>query len=200
MSTTHPPTPTVRGRRSLPLVVLVCGLLHSALVWADNSIDAVAVSRGTAGRTVIKMTLKEPIAAAPAGFSISNPPRIALDFPNTGNGTGKAVQEVGDAVLRSLNIVQAGTRTRVVLNLVKTQNFETQLSGRDLFITLFDQPTGDQAGAATVSHFSEAKGAEPGALSLRTSISAAGSAARGASSSSSRARTRESTYASKASS
>lgn len=167
MSTTHPPTPTVRGRRSLPLVVLVCGLLHSALVWADNSIDAVAVSRGTAGRTVIKMTLKEPIAAAPAGFSISNPPRIALDFPNTGNGTGKAVQEVGDAVLRSLNIVQAGTRTRVVLNLVKTQNFETQLSGRDLFITLFDQPTGDQAGAATVSHFSEAKGAEPGALSLK---------------------------------
>ncbi|MBK9605838.1 MAG: type IV pilus secretin PilQ [Betaproteobacteria bacterium] len=167
MSATHPPTPSVRGRRSLPLVVLVCGLLHSALTWADNSIDAVAVSRGTAGRTVIKMTLKEPMAAAPAGFSISNPPRIALDFPNTGNSTGKAVQEVGDAVLRSLNIVQAGTRTRVVLNLVKTQNFETQLSGRDLFITLFDQPTGDQAGTATVSHFSEAKGAEPGALSLK---------------------------------
>ena len=167
MSITHPPTPSVRGRRSLPLVVLVCGLLHSALTWADNSIDAVAVSRGTAGRTVIKMTLKEPMAAAPAGFSISNPPRIALDFPNTGNSTGKAVQEVGDAVLRSLNIVQAGTRTRVVLNLVKTQNFETQLSGRDLFITLFDQPTGDQAGTATVSHFSEAKGAEPGALSLK---------------------------------
>ncbi|MBK7469989.1 MAG: type IV pilus secretin PilQ [Betaproteobacteria bacterium] len=163
----HPPIPSVRGRRSLPLVVLVCGLLHSALTWADNSIDAVAVSRGTAGRTVIKMTLKEPMAAAPAGFSISNPPRIALDFPNTGNSTGKAVQEVGDAVLRSLNIVQAGTRTRVVLNLVKTQNFETQLSGRDLFITLFDQPTGDQAGTATVSHFSEAKGAEPGALSLK---------------------------------
>jgi type IV pilus assembly protein PilQ len=59
---------------------------------------------------VIKMTMKEPMAAAPAGFSISNPPRIALDFPATANATGKAVQEVGDAVLRSLNIVQAGTR------------------------------------------------------------------------------------------
>ena len=167
MSATHTPFPSVRRRGTLPLVLFVCGFLHSALSWADNSIDAVEVSRGTAGRTVIKMILKEPLANAPAGFSINNPPRIALDFPATGNGTGKAVQEVGDAVLRSLNIVQAGTRTRVVLNLVKVQNFETQLSGRDLFVTLFDQPSGDQTGATIVSHFSEAKGADPGALSLR---------------------------------
>jgi type IV pilus assembly protein PilQ len=167
MSATHTPFPSVRRRGTLPLVLLVCGLLHSALSWGDNSIDAVEVSRGSAGRTVIKMILKEPLANAPAGFSINNPPRIALDFPATGNGTGKTVQEVGDAVLRSLNIVQAGTRTRVVLNLVKVQNFETQLSGRDLFVTLFDQPVGDQTGATIVSHFSEAKGADPGALSLR---------------------------------
>ena len=148
-------------------MTLACGMLLSALAWGDNSIDAVAVSRGTAGRTVIKMTLKEPLATAPAGFSINNPPRIALDFPATGNGTGKAVQEVGDAVLRSLNIVQAGTRTRVVLNLVKTQSYETQLSGRDLFVTLFDQPSGDQLGAPTVSHFAESKAVETGNANLR---------------------------------
>jgi type IV pilus assembly protein PilQ len=142
-------------------------LLVSFSVWADNSIDSVAVSRGSTGRTVVKMTMKEPMTAAPAGFSINNPPRIALDFPATANGTGKAVQEVGDPVLRSLNIVQAGTRTRVVLNLVKTQNFETQVSGRDLLITLFDQPSGAVAGSATVSHFAEARPVEPGALSIR---------------------------------
>ncbi|MEP6701513.1 MAG: type IV pilus secretin PilQ [Betaproteobacteria bacterium] len=111
--------------------------------------------------------MKEPLAAAPAGFSINNPPRIALDFPATANATGKSMQDIGDAVLRSLNIVQAGTRTRVVLNLVKTQNFETQVSGRDLYITLFDQPIGDQAGPTTVSHFAEAKPADTGALSIR---------------------------------
>ena len=168
MSAMHLPLPSVHGRRISALLVIVCGLLVPPWAWADNnSIDAVAVSHGTAGRTVIKLTLKEPLAAAPAGFAISNPPRIALDFPATGNGTGKAVQEVGDAVLRSLNIVQAGTRTRVVLNLVKTQSFETQLSGRDLLVTLFDQPGGDRAGSPVVSHFAEAKGVEPGTQNLR---------------------------------
>jgi type IV pilus assembly protein PilQ len=167
MSATHIRPPSVRGHRDMTLITFACGMLLSALAWADNSIDAVEVSRGTAGRTVIKMTLKEPLASAPAGFSINNPPRIALDFPATANGTGKAVQEVGDAVLRSLNIVQGGSRTRVVLNLAKTQSFETQLSGRDLFITLFDQPVGEVAGAPTVTHFAERKAVETGSASLR---------------------------------
>jgi len=161
--------PSFRWRFSAGLIAFALTFLFCCSAWADNSIDAVEVSRGSTGRTVVKMTLKEPLAAAPAGFAISNPPRIALDFPATSNATGKALQEFGDAVLRSLNIVQAGARTRVVLNLVKTQNFETQVSGRDLFITLFDQPTGDvaSAGPATVSHFAEAKPAEAGAVSIR---------------------------------
>ena len=155
------------------MIFAMAAMLLSSLAWADNSIDTVAVSRGTAGRTVIKMTLKEPLAAAPAGFSINNPPRIALDFPATGNGTGRAVQEVGDPVLRSLNIVQAGSRTRVVLNLVKTQSFETQITGNELLITLFDQPSSDRVGAPVVSHFAETKptgttaAAAPGGQTLR---------------------------------
>ncbi|MBC8007226.1 MAG: type IV pilus secretin PilQ [Prolixibacteraceae bacterium] len=153
--------------RHLLAFIAAWALMLPSWALADNSIDAVAVSRGTAGRTVIKMTMKEPLSAAPAGFSINNPPRIALDFPATGNTTGKSVQEVGDPVLRSLNIVQAGTRTRVVLNLVKTQSFETQLSGKDLFITLFDQPSGDQLGAPAVAHFAESKAVDTAASNLR---------------------------------
>ena len=167
MSATHLPLPSVRVCRGMTLIVFGCAMLLSAMAWAENSIDAVVVSRGTAGRTVVKMTMKEPLATAPAGFSINNPPRIALDFPATGNGTGKAVQDVGDAILRSLNIVQAGTRTRVVLNLVKTQSFETQLSGRDLFITLFDLPVGDLAGSAMVTHFGESKAIEADSSNIR---------------------------------
>ena len=169
---------SARGRRRWPptaliraaMIALAAVVLLPAAARADNSIDSVAVSRGTAGRTVIKMSMKEPLATAPAGFSINNPPRIALDFPATANGTGKAVQDVGDPVLRSLNIVQAGSRTRVVLNLVKSQSFETQMSGNDLLVTLFDQPSADRAGAPVVSHFAEARTttpAEPGTQNLR---------------------------------
>jgi type IV pilus assembly protein PilQ len=167
MSALHITPPPARWRFAAVAAVFACSLLSAIGARADNSIDSVAVSRGSTGRTVVKMTMKEPMSGAPAGFSINNPPRIALDFPATANGTGKSVQEVGDPVLRSLNIVQAGARTRVVLNLVKTQNFETQIAGRDLFITLFDQPAADRAGAPTVSHFAEAKPVETGTLSIR---------------------------------
>ena len=63
---------------------------------AGNSIDSLSVSKASSGRTVIKFTLKAPLANPPAGFAISNPPRIALDFPDTGNGLGRTAQEIGE--------------------------------------------------------------------------------------------------------
>jgi type IV pilus assembly protein PilQ len=101
------------------------------------------------------------LANPPAGFAITNPPRIALDFPDTGNGLGRTAQEVGDPALRSLNVVQAGNRTRVVFNLNKPQSFDTQMEGNTILVTLTDQA----AGAATaetqiVSRFAEARPGE----------------------------------------
>ena len=107
-------------------IVLAAGIGQSA-AQAPNSIDNVSVSKASSGRTVVKFTLKSPLANPPAGFSINNPPRIALDFPDTGNGLGRTSQDVGDPALRSLNVVQAGNRTRVVFNLNKPQSFDTQV-------------------------------------------------------------------------
>jgi type IV pilus assembly protein PilQ len=128
---------------------------------AGNSIDSLSVSKASSGRTVIKFTLKAPLANPPAGFAISNPPRIALDFPDTGNGLGRTAQEIGDPALRSLNVVQAGNRTRVVFNLNKPQSFDTQMEGNTILVTLTDQAAGT-AGAETqiISRFAEARPGE----------------------------------------
>ncbi|TMH52146.1 MAG: AMIN domain-containing protein, partial [Betaproteobacteria bacterium] len=128
---------------------------------AGNSIDSLSVSKASSGRTVIKFTLKAPLANPPAGFAISNPPRIALDFPDTGNGLGRTAQEIGDPALRSLNVVQAGNRTRVVFNLNKPQSFDTQMEGNTILVTLTDQAAGT-AGTETqiVSRFAEARPGE----------------------------------------
>src|SRR5205814_10578804 len=96
-------------------------------------------SKGLSARTIVRFTLKAPLPNPPAGFAINNPPRIALDFPDTGNGMGRSAQEVGDPALRSVNVVQAGNRTRVVFNLNKPQSFETQLDGNTVLVTLSDQ-------------------------------------------------------------
>ncbi len=133
----------------------------SALAQTTNSLDALSVSKASSGRTVIKFTLKAPLSNPPAGFAIANPPRIALDFPDTGNGLGKTVQDVGDPALRSVNVVQAGNRTRVVFNLNKPQSYETQIEGNTVLVTLTDQPSAATAAEApVVSRFAEARPGE----------------------------------------
>jgi type IV pilus assembly protein PilQ len=134
-------------------------VVGQAFAQTPNSIDSVTVSKGSSGRTVIKFTLKAPLANPPAGFAINNPPRIALDFPDTGNALGRTAQEVGDPALRSLNVVQAGNRTRVVFNLNKPQSFETQLEGNSVLVTLTDQ-AGVTAETPAVSRFAEARPGE----------------------------------------
>jgi type IV pilus assembly protein PilQ len=130
-----------------------------------NTIDSLTVTKGTSGRTLVRFTLKAPPANPPAGFAIANPARVALDFLDTGNGLGRTTQEISDATLRSVNVVQAGNRTRVVLNLNKPQTFETQVEGNVVQVTLSDQGGSAEATAQPVQRFAEAKaGDAPHAL------------------------------------
>ena len=158
-----PATDSMRFRFPWTGFVALCAAVVAFGAWpahaqTANSIDSLTVSKASSGRTVIKFTLKAALPNPPAGFAISNPPRIALDFPDTGNGLGRSAQEIGDPALRSLNVVQAGNRTRVVFNLNKPQSFETQLEGNTVLVTLTDQGGGaGTAETAVVSRFAEAR-------------------------------------------
>ncbi len=129
----------------------------SAFAQGGNSIDAVTVSKGTSGNTIVKFTLKAPPANPPAGFAIASPPRIALDFLDTGNSLGSNQRTIDDASLRSLNVVQAGNRTRVVFNLNKPATFQTQVEGNNVLVTLYDQSEQMDAKQQTVQRFAEAR-------------------------------------------
>ena len=144
------------------LLVASLGLITSLSAWGQgavpetNGIEAISVARQQGGNIVVKITLRQPLANPPAGFTISNPPRIAFDFPNTENALGKNSQEVGDGDLRNLNIVQAGGRTRLVMNLSKSLGYDTKVDGKTVFITL--QTSSPATAAAPVtSHFAEVK-------------------------------------------
>src|SRR3990167_6880765 len=123
---------------------------------AQNSITALNVSSVADGTTVIKVELAQPLANAPVGFTINTPPRIALDFPNTANGLGKSVQDFNEGDLRSANIVQAGTRTRLVINLNQMLAYDTKIDGNNLLITLQGKAA-DRAVVGSTSRFAEAK-------------------------------------------
>ena len=101
----------------------------------SNAIEAVNVAQQ--GNDIsLRIDMKEPLASPPPGFSVANPAKIALDFQSTANALGKNSQVINQGDLRSLNVVQVGDRTRLVLNLVKNLNFKTRLEGKSLYVTL----------------------------------------------------------------
>ena len=71
-----------------PARVLAFAMLATATIsaWADNAIQSIT-STVQAGAEVVRVEFKEPLSAQPNGFAIQTPPRIALDFLDTTNGT-----------------------------------------------------------------------------------------------------------------
>ena len=100
-----------------------------------NAIEAINTSRN-GNEIAIKIDLNKHMASPPASFAVSNPPKVALDFLGTVNALGKNTQQVNEGDLRSLNVVQVGDKTRVVLNLVRSMNYNTRVDGNSLYVTL----------------------------------------------------------------
>lgn len=149
-------------KRLVPTGLIVLMLLAAATVsaaeasaGAQNSIEALNVSAAAGGKVVVRVTLKQVPSSPPAGISLNNPARIYFDFPDTANTLGKNAQEVNEGDLRSMNIVQAGNRTRLVLNLNKAVGYDTQIDGRNLLIILQGEPA--TAAAGVTSRFAEAR-------------------------------------------
>jgi type IV pilus assembly protein PilQ len=145
----------VKGVVHLLGIILALGA-HSA--WADgqNKIIALTVTDTGGGNTVIKIQLDQPLANSPVGFTVNVPPRIALDFPNTENAMGKSIQEISQGDLRNANIIQAGTRTRVVVNLNQMLAYDTKMEGNAVVMTLHAKAA-MPAVENTVSRFAEAR-------------------------------------------
>ncbi len=123
----------VLRRASFGVAVLATAL--PLLAAAQNSIQAVSGSV-QGGSEVIRIDLAEPLTVVPTGFSIQTPARIALDFQGVTNSMGRSAVELGLGNLRSANVVQAGDRTRVVLNLKAPAAYKAEIQGRSLLIIL----------------------------------------------------------------
>jgi hypothetical protein len=108
------------NREMTRFLQFACGLLLAlgagAVLAQDNAIESISANQ-QGGNVVLNITMKEAPKKLPIGFSITNPSRIALDFGATANATGKSSQEINLGDVRGVNVVQAGERTRLVLNL-----------------------------------------------------------------------------------
>ncbi|MDB5947335.1 MAG: pilQ, partial [Ramlibacter sp.] len=112
---------------------LVAGL--SLAAQSQTVVEAVSSSI-QGGVEVVRVDFSQPLDAVPAGFAIQAPARIALDVPGASNGLGRSTVEINQGNVRSVNVVQAGERTRLVLNLKSPAAYKAQLAGKSLLIAL----------------------------------------------------------------
>jgi len=122
---------------------------------SDNAIESVDYTSAPDGKLIVKIGLKQALQGPPAGFVVNNPPRIALDFPNTSNKLGKSTVSADEGVLRSVNVVQAGTRTRMVVNLNRPATYDTRVEGKTLLLTL-QSSEGAKTTSNVTTRFAEA--------------------------------------------
>lgn len=151
--------PAWLARAAAALMLMMCA---GAALAQGNAIESITANQ-QGSNVVINVTMREVPARAPIGFAITNPSRIALDFGATANATGKTVHELNLGDVRSLNVVQAGERTRLVLNLARALNYATTIDGKSVIVTV--------EGSGGVARALDASGM-PAAAAARASLPA----------------------------
>ena len=109
------------------LYCFAAALLLAAAAQAGgvpNILNAVALTQGNNDSQVIKLVFKESVEELPIAFTTSNPQRLVLDFPATGSALPRTSETADGGAVKNWQVVQAGERTRVVLNLNLPVSYE----------------------------------------------------------------------------
>ncbi len=88
-------------------------------------------------------------------FTTVNPARIAMDFDGVTINLAKKTHNVGVGVTRSVTAVEAGGRTRLVVNLVEMTPYATRIEGNELVLTVGHGIEPNSANSSAVSASSQ---------------------------------------------
>lgn len=129
------------SRFSLSLLAVL--LSPAALAANLQGLDVAALP---GDRVELKLAFDEPVSA-PRGYTIDQPARIALDLPGVTNKLGSRNRDLGVGNARSLTVVEAKDRTRLIINLNSLQPYTTRAEGNNLFVVV----GGSQVAASSVA-------------------------------------------------
>ncbi len=127
---------TTLSRLGLSLLAV---LISPALLAANlNNMDVASLP---GDRVELKLAFDEPVAA-PRGYTLDQPARIALDLPGVSSKLGTKNRELGMGNARSVTVVEAQGRTRLIVNLTALVPYSTRVDGNNLFVVLGESTPG----------------------------------------------------------
>ncbi len=118
---------------------IVYGLTLMAVFLSPSilaaNLNALDVSALPGDRVELKLTFDEPVLA-PRGYTIEQPARIALDLPGVSNKLGAKNRELSVGNARSVTVVEAKDRTRLIVNLTTLAPYSTRAEGNNLYVVV----------------------------------------------------------------
>ena len=112
--------------------------LFLGLIWAGVSaaqpvvIEDIAFTAQPGAQLEVRLTFSTPPSADIESYTIEDPARIVLDFPDTQSGLEEKRYALSQANATSVMVLESGDRTRLIVNLVELVPFESRVSGREM--------------------------------------------------------------------
>lgn len=124
---------------------LLAAFISPALLAANlNSLDVASLP---GDRVELKLAFDEPVPT-PRGYTLDQPARIALDLPGVSSKLGSKNHELGVGNARSVTVVEAQGRTRLIVNLTSLVPYSTRVDGNNLFVVLGESASAPAAASA----------------------------------------------------
>lgn len=136
---------SMRFNAAILLLILWCAPL---IAYAEASLKSIEFSALPGDRVQISLGLSAPVDD-PVSFTTENPARISLDFTGVSNDLGYKTKVIGVGPAHSVTALQAGNRTRVVINLTSLVGYNTEVQGSDVLVTLDVSNKGIGSGTIT---------------------------------------------------
>ncbi len=122
-----------RWRSSLGMLSL---LFISSLASA-NELQSLDYSTLSGDKGVVTLTFSE-VVQTPESFATDEPARIVLDFRGVSNKLSETTKQINSGQTRSIATVEAGERTRMVINLLRKLPYQIKVEGNVVKVMLND--------------------------------------------------------------
>ena len=137
------------ARSCLLWMLVLFGCLLGAAAQAENALNDVSYTALPGGKVEVTLKFAEPVSQ-PQMFSTETPPSIALDFPNTRNAFTKRHVDIGSGATSGVSAIEAGGRTRVVVDLFRVAGHELRTNGNTVVLTINNGLVGNNSIAQAV--------------------------------------------------
>lgn len=134
---------------TLRLAVSTFLLLASTISSAAVQMQDIEFSTLPGDKIEIRMTF-DGAPPVPTGYTIEQPARLALDLSAVTSGLESKYHTLGSGNARSVTVVEAGDRTRVIVSMTELVAYSTRVEGNELFVLV-----GAQDGATMATTESE---------------------------------------------